>query len=524
LAGVALAVLVGLAAVIAPISTSLYLARRESLSAEQKQALSYANDVMRRTHETRDEFQNALDEIAHDGLAPCSPPEITLMRQLDLSSSYLQAVGRVQGNRLICTSLGTTQPIDLGPPTLTTENGVDERYNVHLSIDPSLSLSVASRNGLAILVDPRLLVDTPTEGRDISISVFTASNPSRGPLASTGKPLPAAWLHPIAKGEHRTSIEGGTIVSTVRSADSDFEVVVAIPELYARRHVRKFAAIFVPLGLLCGMGLVWAVIYISRQRSSLPTLLRAAARRKEFYVEYQPIVDMESGRWIGAEALVRWKRNGRSMRPDLFIPTAEESGVITLITERVAAIIAADLPKLLQIDSAFQVGINLSVADLRSPKTLELLLQTLAHAGANAANLEIEATERGFLQGKESRDLIDQVRNLGISVAIDDFGTGYSSLACLQTLGLDTLKIDKTFVETIGTDGATSQVVPHIIDMAHSLGLEMIAEGVETETQVSFLKSRGVQYAQGWYFAKAMSLSALCESLQSRAANRSTGA
>lgn len=519
-AGVAVAVAVGLVALVAPISTSVYLARRESLSVERGQSLSYARDVMRRSLETRDEFARTLRELNQDGFPPCSPQEIDIMRRLDIASSYIQAVGRLEGNQLICTSLGTTQHLDVGPPSLVAQAGVAERFGVRIPIAPDYPLTVVSRDGIAIVIDPYLLVDTPTEGPDISIGLFVPSQPGKGLIAAYGKALPVAWLRPIEKGGEVTVIEGGSIVSRVRAADSDLESIVAVPELYADRHVREFALVFVPLGLLCGAGLVWAVIYLSRQRLSMKTVLRAAARRREFYVEYQPIVELTTKRWVGAEALVRWRRDGRIIDADLFIPFAEESGTITLITSCVAAIVAADLPKLIEIDPGFKVAINLSLADLRSPQTLDLLRHTVRSAGAQFSNLEAETTERSFLQSPEAGRLIDQIRELGIRVSMDDFGTGYSSLACLQGLRLDTLKIDKVFVETVGTDGVTSQVVPHIIDMAHSLGLEMVAEGVETEAQAVFLESRGVHYGQGWYFANPMGISALRQALYKRAADR----
>jgi sensor c-di-GMP phosphodiesterase-like protein len=221
---------------------------------------------------------------------------------------------------------------------------------------------------------------------------------------------------------------------------------------------------------------------------------------------------------IGAEALVRWKSKIAIVRPDHFIPLAEERGLIQLITEQVMNIVMRDLPRFLAVDPEFEVAINMSAADLRSGRTHELLAQMLAFSGAQPHNIEIEATERAFLQGPETAKLIGDLRGKGFSVAIDDFGTGYSSLACLQSLSLDTLKIDKAFIETIGTDGATSQVVLHIIDMARSLSLHMVAEGVETEVQAAFLEKCHVPYAQGWLFGKPMPINTFCEKMRSQPA------
>lgn len=514
--GVVIAVVVGSAAIVAPIWLSVHLAWKESLDAEEARVRYNVGDVLRRSDETRNQMGQGLHDLKRANLPPCSPAEVDVMRRLDLASSYIQAVGRIQGDNLICTSLGTTLPIPLGPATLITDRGVAARLNVRIPTAGDQPMDIFSVDGYAFIIHPNLPIDTEMEGPDISLSLFVPSSPSHVQLASKGAALRPEWFRDIPKGGEATFVDHGYVVCLVRSARGDQAVLAAAPIAYVFRRVTQIALLFVPLGLACGLALAWAVVYVTRRNLSLRSILRAAARRREFFVEYQPIVELGSRRWIGAEALVRWRRGSRIVRPDIFIPSAEESGVITLITQCVATIIAADLPGLLSIDSEFQVAMNLSAPDLRSESSLAAIADILRAEGVRPANLEVEATERGFLQGSEVRELLARIRSLGVSIAIDDFGTGYSSLASLQTLGLDTLKIDKSFVETIGTDGATSQVVLHIIDMAHSLKLEMVAEGVETEEQAGLLKQRGVHYAQGWLFAKPMSIAALRDALQAQ--------
>ncbi len=220
---------------------------------------------------------------------------------------------------------------------------------------------------------------------------------------------------------------------------------------------------------------------------------------------------MTTRRIVGAEALVRWKRGDTVISPASFIQLAEESGVISLITQNVMDIVARDLPRLMKLDPDFRVAINLSATDLKSSATKDRLIELMRKSGAAPRNVLVEATEHGLVTGPESREVMAGIRDLGICIALDDFGTGYSSLSCLQSLGLDLLKIDKAFVDTIGTDGATSHVVQHIIEMARSLNLQTVAEGVETEQQADFLKGRKVAMAQGWLFGKPMSINRLCE-------------
>jgi len=512
---VAIAVTIGVVALLAPILISVEISWKEAVADERSLALGYGNDVLRRTEEMAQQIGSGTKLINQAHNPPCSPAEIQLMRKVDVGSSYIQGVGRIVGDHIACTSLGTTDPISLGPPTLITDHGAAEHLHITLPLTDH-PVDVFSQQGLAFILDPTLPLDIPAEGPSVSIAIFVPSSANHAIVAARGMQMPSDWFESIPKGSNATFRSSGSVVTVVRAANIDIAVITAAPESYAVNRARHFALIFVPLGLLCAIGLAWAVTHISRMYLSLPSVLRGAAKRREFFIEYQPIVDLESRRWIGAEALVRWQRNGQLVRPDNFIPTAEESGVITLITACVTRIVAADLPSFVKIDPNFLVAVNLSAADLRSAKTVELLKDVLRVSRARPANIKVEATERGFLQGEEARATLDAIHQLGIEIAIDDFGTGYSSLSCLQTLGIDALKIDRSFVENIGTDGATSNVVPHIISMAHSLKLIMVAEGVETEPQARFLTRRGVHYAQGWLFGRPMSLAAFCSALRAR--------
>jgi len=514
--GVAIAVAVGSVAVVAPIWISIQLAWNEALANTKSRVQSYASDLVSRSEEAASQLNDARSLLSAVHYPSCSPEEIALMEELAVTSNYIQAIGRLSGNQLTCSSLGTTAPIDIGPASLVTEDGAEERFNVWILKAQNHPLLVISEDGFAFIVDSSLMEDLPITGPGISVGIFVPSQPRHNLISTANGGISSSWLRTIPKGTSTTFLDGGYVVSVVRAQRADIAAVAASPSIYIRQQVRPFAFIFVPLGLLCACGLAWVVAHISRARLSLPFALLSAAKRKEFYVEYQPIVNLATRRWVGAEALVRWRRSGRAVMPNHFITAAEDSGVITLITACVAEIVTADLPTLLAIDPDFHIAINLSGPDLLNTDTVHLLKNVIVTSHARPSNLQVEATERRFLQTAHSRWMIDAIRSLGIAVAIDDFGTGYSSLSCLQTLGLDAIKIDKSFVETIGTDGATSQVVPHIIDMAHSLELVIVAEGVETKTQADFLLRRGVQYAQGWLFGKPVSLAALCESLHAQ--------
>lgn len=167
-----IALLVGLLAFFAPILLSLQLAWMQSVADEKAEGLRYASAMVRRGEETAEQFGHAIEVLNQDHFPRCSPQEVNLMRQLDVGSSYLQMVGRISGNTLDCTSLGTVNPIQVGAPTLVTENGVDERLNFKWGSSQPDQLDLIDSHGVAILVDTGLLTDLETEGKDVKLALM----------------------------------------------------------------------------------------------------------------------------------------------------------------------------------------------------------------------------------------------------------------------------------------------------------------------------------------------------------------
>ncbi|KAA6463293.1 EAL domain-containing protein [Acidobacteria bacterium AB60] len=503
---IAVATVVGLLGFVAPIALSIQFAWNQSVAGAEAVGTRYAAEVVRRSEVAARQFGRAIKVLNHDNLPPCSPQEIELMRSLDLGSDYLQMVGRVSGNTLECSSLGTTTRIDIGPPTLTTEHGAQERLDFKYGPTGFGKVSLLTANGVAAAVDGNLLLDFDTGSDGARLALVVPSSHDHTRIIQSSGAFDPSWFNPIGRGESKSYLDGENIISHVRSRQLDIEAVSVIPSRLVYRRVRQFAVVFVPIGCLCGLGFAWAVMYISRSRGSLTGLLRAAARNNSFFVEYQPVVEIATRRVVGAEALVRWRRGDTVISPASFIGLAEESGVITEITRIVIENVARDLPRLLEISPDFRVAINFTATDLKHEATAKRLMELVQRSGGSARNIVVEATEHGLVSGVECSRMISVLRLEGFRVAIDDFGTGYSSLSCLQGIDLDLLKIDKAFVDTIGTDGVTRGVVLHIIEIARSLQLTMVAEGIETEQQARFLLERGVEYGQGWLFGKPMSI------------------
>lgn len=239
------------------------------------------------------------------------------------------------------------------------------------------------------------------------------------------------------------------------------------------------------------------------RRLDLENNLRRALERDEFVLFYQPKVDIATGTITGCEALVRWNRDGNLISPAEFIPVAEETGLIVPIGEWILRRACRDAQSWVDHGYPLSVAINLSPRQFKQKNLNSMILMVLEETGLSPELLELEITEGIVMDDvKGAINILNLLREKGIHFAIDDFGTGYSSLQYLRQLPLDTLKIDRAFIKDLPKNKEDAAITQATLSMAHALGLKVVAEGVETESQLHFLRNSSCEQLQGYLFSK----------------------
>ena len=243
-------------------------------------------------------------------------------------------------------------------------------------------------------------------------------------------------------------------------------------------------------------------------RLRLQTLeeLRSALDGEEVVAHYQPQLDLRTGRVAGVEALARWQHPSRGLLgPATFLEVAEQTGLMRPLFVRIARCALSDARRWRDEGLALEVSVNVTAADVQDPTFPDIVAELLAEAGLPGAVLKVEVTEGVLMSSPErGRRVIDGLRALGVRLSLDDFGTGYSSLSYLPSLPVQELKLDRSFVAALTTDPRTAAVVRSTLDLAHQLGLESVAEGIEGPEALALLADYGCDVAQGYYIAKPM--------------------
>ncbi len=498
-------------AALVPLAIAAALAYWQAATALSDRARVLAEVVLERGEQTSAQMISAFTELASFGPSRmCSVAGVEAMRRIDLGSSLLQGVGYALGNRLICSSLDDRRTYDMGPPAIVSETGHALRPQGELPMAPGTPvLIVTDPAGYTAFVHPGLVF--MLSGQD-SPSAGIVGRSSRQPLLQSGD-ASIDWSRLALPPRGEQVLQVGELLVAVRSSSRwDYFSYAAVPASAIGDDLARNLWLFLSIGAIVAGGAGYLVHRLGTSRASLPALLRAGIARGEIAVVYQPIVELRTGRWVGVEALARWHRsNGESVPPDVFIPIAEQHGLIGAITEHVCETALRELSALTREPGGFFIGINIAPADLRGPHFAKTLGR-LCHLNSVAPHaVHLELTEREDASSPELAQAIEHLRRLGYLVGSDDFGIGYSNLAYLDALTLDYIKIDRAFVGNAVRRGPGAEILDHIIGLAHARGLKVIAEGVETEAQRDRLLATGVEMGQGWLFGRPLPLAAFLE-------------
>jgi sensor c-di-GMP phosphodiesterase-like protein len=351
---------------------------------------------------------------------------------------------------------------------------------------------VATQNGLAAMIPTELLVpQVSTQGGPVGMNsrISTRGGTVIGEnVVLTGDP---------EKSGDNLSVE-------IKSERYAINATLSIPQaiLIARQNdLRAFGAIMT--GVLALLTFAFALMLPKRQRDNPITVIETALKAGEFVPYYQPVVDIRTGQLRGAEALMRWRKpDGSIILPGVFIPLAETSGLILDLTRSIMRQASNELGPVFARRPHLKVGFNMVARHFADEDVVHDVNEIFKNSQLRLSQIVLEMTERQPIESlTDTRRVIAALQGLGVQVALDDVGTGHSGLSYMLKLGVDIIKIDKMFVDSIGIDRNSTAIVETLIDLADNMRMEIIAEGVENFEQVIHLRNLGIRLAQGYVFA-----------------------
>jgi sensor c-di-GMP phosphodiesterase-like protein len=445
-----------------------------------------------------DQAAQALTAIASAGIEECSPSALEAMRLAVFTNTPLKGLSILDDQgRELCTHVGAL----LDAYAVTKEHPVAGK---HFSLSAArfrdlseravrLRLERASGRSLAALIAidallPGLEMEKTSDGRRLRLQF------------DSGETI---GIRPQGNGEH--SFERGAAVS-VRTVSGHYPIVI-LAEISSETLAAEFAELqlIARIAMLVLLGFGVAMLWMSLRRSGQnpESELRLAMLQGEIIPYYQPTVDLKSGRIRGAEVLARWRRrDGTIVSPAHFIPLAEQSGLIYELTRILMRRALEEVGSRYRDRPRLRLGFNLFAGHFDDANVVDDIKKIFAGSPVDLNQIILEVTERAPLPDlNEARRIIETLQGLGIKVAIDDVGTGHGGLSYLLKLGVDIIKIDKMFIDAIGTERYSQTIIETLVELGRTMNMEVIAEGVESMEQVDYLRAKGVTEAQGYVFS-----------------------
>jgi sensor c-di-GMP phosphodiesterase-like protein len=483
--------------------------RTIALSLARDDINDYATILLARAESIARETNEALIEANKLNGDACGPDDLRHLRKIAFTARYIKDVGRLVDSKLACSSfLGTVvPPFATPPPDFITADGRALWGNTPLQLADGVSAFVVQLGNANAVVASSAFLDLVHEPFRYAIAIVNPQK--RDVIRSWGKRLADDRIL-IAR--QSTSLD--TPDDLMRVECSREFLICSTAALNRREAIGRqsaFIAGFGALGFFLGGFLSLLGLLLYRTPKPLMARLQDALRADQLTLVFQPIVDLNSGRMVSAEALVRWiDRDGKAIPPDVFVSAAESNGSAGEITNYVLRHVGRIAGPLLRDHRDLAVTVNIVAADLSDPNFFAVLEQTVQACGIANKQIGIELTERSTVRQEIAVPAIAKLREMGHPVYLDDFGTGYSSLAHLQDLSVDVIKLDKAFTDTIGTGSVKVSIVPQVLEMAKALSLRVVVEGIETADQYSYFASAGYPCTgQGWIISRPLSFDAL---------------
>lgn len=466
-----------------------------------------AGQMLFRAEAAIGESLDALTDLAVAGVTTCSNRDLDLLRRAAYENYSVKELGVTDASgRIVCNHLGDDVEVTALSARIESERTANVTFQVvslgaEGRVGLMLTWALDAGGGLSAVVPAQLVVPDvlPVALRESGYGRVALSDGTliRGipemRLPRTGAETAAAFY----PAEDLTR----SVQALRTSAPYPIEVGFAVPTATFRERTAGIETVANTAGLVVGT-IIFSLAFWGLRRSGPVGEMSDAVERGEFIPYYQPVIDIREGRLLGCELLVRWRKpSGRIIPPGAFIALAEATGLAMDMTRSLMVQARRDLDGPFGDRPDLYVGINLFGAHFESLRIVDEVKSIFGNSRVAFGQLLLEMTERQPVSDPDrARAVIRRLRQLGARIAIDDAGTGHSGLANLQLYSPDVLKIDKLFVDTIGTVGGTP-VIESMIKLGHDLGMEVVAEGVETWAQVEYLRARGVTSAQGYLFA-----------------------
>ena len=493
------------------ILATYFLSRSDALHLAEDRLRAEAEHILVVEEAGASESRAVLARLNASTLGFCSEAEIASFRKLIYQSEYLKDAGRMRDGRIECSATLSREDLSRQQykPDLTRRDG-SKVYR-----DPA-PLQIGTLSTILVQLGDSYIVYNPFHERNLKSSfmhylVTDRDIPSQQSAPLSGGQLAAPAYILTKDGDARF---GGSLYATRCSKrfTSCMTTYMTVSEALQSSGSRALGPI--ALGGLIGATFGFLLSFFYGRSRSIEQQLRRAIRGGKVRMVYQPIVELVSGRTVGAEALARWTDEyGEAVGPDIFVGIAEEHGFVGELTRLVVREVLREFGETLRNHPEFWININVAATDLGDAGFLPMLEDALHRAEVLPSALGIEITESCTVRKQEAVQAIRYLRTRGHCVFIDDFGTGYSSLSYLKDLSVDAIKIDKVFTQAIGTEAVTAGILPQILSIAEALNLRTIVEGIETVEQAGyFAGSARPILGQGWLFGRP----APAESLQAR--------